>query len=286
MYVFLFSDIENSTSLWEHFPHKMEQVLLRHNIILEACVAESGGRVVKNLGDGVFAVFEGGDPLGCSLDIQRQVAGEHWGIVADLRVRVTLNAGDAVRQKHDFFGPAVNRAAHLVDIGWGGQILLTGSVLKICEPPPDTQLQDLGIHLLKDLSQPTHVFQLSHPSLPLQQFPPLRSLSPMEPDALAEALTIAREFNVVPLALYTLIGVARLLSVQGKSATAAELALLVLNHPTNTDFTRAKAEELLRELQNELSPSALAGVWDRAASADLWEMTNQVLVEMDWANTP
>ena len=39
----------------------------------------------------------------------------------------------------------------------------------------DVTLSDLGIHRLKDLASPEHVWQLTHPSLP-QKFSPLKSL--------------------------------------------------------------------------------------------------------------
>src|SRR5437016_886728 len=41
--------------------------------------------------------------------------------------------------------------------------------------PADVSLRDLGLHRLKDLQQPEHLFQLLHPALPAD-FPPLRSL--------------------------------------------------------------------------------------------------------------
>ena len=37
--------------------------------------------------------------------------------------------------------------------------------------------RDLGEHLLKDVSAPQQIYQLVHPELPRQEFPPLRTLS-------------------------------------------------------------------------------------------------------------
>jgi hypothetical protein len=65
-----------------------------------------------------------------------------------------------------------------MDIGHGGQVLLSRATKEVVEPdlPERISLEDLGEHRLKDLEQPEHVFQVVHPELP-DTFPPLRSLS-------------------------------------------------------------------------------------------------------------
>ena len=55
---FLFTDLENSTSLWEQFPELMRTALARHDGLLQAAVEGQNGRIVKTTGDGIHAVFE------------------------------------------------------------------------------------------------------------------------------------------------------------------------------------------------------------------------------------
>ncbi|MFN2138830.1 MAG: adenylate/guanylate cyclase domain-containing protein, partial [Candidatus Promineifilaceae bacterium] len=55
---FLFTDIEDSTMLWERYGEGMRPALARHDALLRAAVEEHGGRVVKTTGDGLMAVFE------------------------------------------------------------------------------------------------------------------------------------------------------------------------------------------------------------------------------------
>ena len=78
----------------------------------------------------------------------------------------------------DYFGPAVNRAARLLAVGHGGQILLSQAVCEVVRDhlPPDASLHDLGAHQLKDLSRAEQIWQLTVPDLPAD-FPPLASLS-------------------------------------------------------------------------------------------------------------
>lgn len=177
MPVFLFTDIENSTRLWEEYKKAMGNVLSRHDAILQEHIEKYGGKTLKHTGDGIFAVFENGEPLQCVLEIQKQVSGEDWGVIGELRIRMALHTGGAEKRGQDYFGPAVNRTARLLAAGWGGQILLTPEVTHACELPTRATLQDLGAHLLKDLGAPQQIYGLVHPDLALQEFPPLQSLS-------------------------------------------------------------------------------------------------------------
>jgi len=95
MAVFLLSDIENSTPMWEAYPAAMAAALSRPDALLAARIAAAGGRVVKHLGDGVFAVFDDGEPLAWALDIRTRLTGEDWGPPGEVRVRMALHAGPA-----------------------------------------------------------------------------------------------------------------------------------------------------------------------------------------------
>jgi predicted ATPase/class 3 adenylate cyclase len=177
MSIFLFTDIEGSTTKWEKHREEMGKALSRHDALLQECMQAFGGRVIKHTGDGVFAVFEQGDPLLCALEFQKRLALEGWGEIGELRVRMALHAGEAEKRGGDYFGPVVNRTARLLSAGWGGQVLLSSEAASFCLLPSQATLMDLGTHLLKDLIEPQRIFMLAHPELPLKEFPPLRSLT-------------------------------------------------------------------------------------------------------------
>ena len=54
---FLFTDIEDSTKLWEQYPEAMKMALAKHDSILKEAIVSNHGYVVKTTGDGVHAVF-------------------------------------------------------------------------------------------------------------------------------------------------------------------------------------------------------------------------------------
>jgi len=155
----------------------MKKILPRHDVIIKENIEKFGGRVIKHTGDGIFAIFEDGEPLQCALAIQKMFEKEDWGTIGELRIRIGLHAGYAEKRADDYFGPVINRTARIMAVAWGGQIILTPAVASATKLPVGATLEDLGVHLLKDLTEPQQIFGLTHPDLKLKEFPPLRSLS-------------------------------------------------------------------------------------------------------------
>ena len=123
--------------------------------------------------------------------MQRRLAAEHWSSIDELRIRIAIHAGPADYRAGDYFGSTVNRLARLMATAWGGQIILTSEVKDIALLPDGARLLDLGVHLLKDLTEPQQVFGLVHEDLPLQEFPALRSMS-SQPNNLPRQPTLFR----------------------------------------------------------------------------------------------
>jgi len=175
---FVFADLESSTRLWERFPDEMKGAMERHEEILRDAVNGTGGRVVKITGDGLMAVF--GSPsaaVAAALEAQRALQHESWGETGPLRVRMGVHVGVAQQRAADFYGPPVNRAARITAAAHGGQVLLSADAARLADPlPAEAGLRDLGEHRLRDLAQPQHIFQLTHPEL-ASDLPPLATLS-------------------------------------------------------------------------------------------------------------
>jgi len=54
----LFTDLENSTPLWENHPELMQDLSSRHDFLMREAIEANRGQVVKTTGDGFHAVFE------------------------------------------------------------------------------------------------------------------------------------------------------------------------------------------------------------------------------------
>jgi len=175
---FLFTDLEASTRLWEEYPEAMGDALTRHDEILRSVIDAQGGHVVKTTGDGVHAAFAAStSAVLAARDAQLGLAGEAWGQTGPLRVRMGIHTCQAEVRDGDYYGSAVNRAARLMSVANGAQVVLSLATEELAREglPSDVSLLDLGEHRLRDLSHTERVFQLCAPGLP-SEFPPLQSL--------------------------------------------------------------------------------------------------------------
>jgi predicted ATPase/class 3 adenylate cyclase len=167
---FLFTDIERSTQLWESVPESMRPALERHDALLRAAIDAHGGYVVKTTGDGVHAAFgRAGDALAAAVAMQEGLGAEPWPEGATVRVRIGVHTGEASERDGDYFGTVVNRAARLMAVAHGGQVVCSQSTAALAGN--GSALRSLGEHRLRDLAAAEQVFQVGD-----GVFPPLRSV--------------------------------------------------------------------------------------------------------------
>ncbi len=228
---FLFTEIEGSTQLWEQHPAAMRAAIPQHDAILKDAVEKHAGYVVKTTGVGLMAAFGVADnALRAALESQQALASATWGETGPLRVRMALHTGPADERGGDYFGPTLNRAARLMAVGHGGQVLLSRMTAELVRDhlPEAVTLRDLGEQRLKDLARPEHVYQVTAASLPAD-FPALKTLDthtnnlPTQP-----TMFIGRETEMADLRRLLLRDQIRLMTLTGPGGTGkTRLALQV-----------------------------------------------------------
>ncbi len=174
----LFSDIEGGVRLWETDRDAMAVASSRHDRIVREQVQAGGGQVFNTVGDAHRAAFA--DPvaaLSSAVAIQRAVAAEPWASSLPIRVCMALHSGACAKRGGDYVGPVVNRAARLLEIGHGGQVLVTAATYALLADrlPAGIGLSDLGEQRLRDMGRAERVFQVTGSGL-AERFGVLRSL--------------------------------------------------------------------------------------------------------------
>ena len=153
----LFTDIVGSTELSQRLsPEAADEVRRGHFSILRQAIAQKGGTEVKNLGDGLMAVFGSASAaLGCAVGMQQ-------GVEQDNRksrhpavgLRIGLSGGEVVPEDDDYWGDSVVEAARLCALCEGGQILASDVVRLTAGRRSPHQCRSVGALNLKGLPDP------------------------------------------------------------------------------------------------------------------------------------
>jgi predicted ATPase/class 3 adenylate cyclase len=210
---FLFTDIEGSTRLLNELGDEYAAVLAEHRRLLRHAFERHGGVEVDTQGDAFFVAFaRAGDALAAAQDAQAALAEE------PIDVRMGIHSGEPILMEEGYVGIDVHRAARICAAAHGGQVVLSERTRVLVDG--DFDLRDLGLHKLKDLTEPDNLFQLAG-----GEFPPLHSLNatnlPTQP-----SLLIGRDHELGEL--LQLVPERRLLTLTGAGGSGkTRLALQV-----------------------------------------------------------
>lgn len=158
MVALVFTDIRNSTALWESNPG-MQTAIRMHNQLLRRQLRAIGGYEVKTEGDAFMVSFPTvTSALLWCLTVQLELLREDWPqeildseegreitnargdiIYRGLSVRMGMHWGapvceaDPITRRMDYFGPMVNRSARISAVAEGGQISASQDVIDIIQ---------------------------------------------------------------------------------------------------------------------------------------------------------
>ena len=150
----MFTDVQQSTMLWNTNREAMEKSIEVHHRTMRQVISRHRGYEVKTIGDSFFVVHS--DPevmLKLAFEAQRALLDAQWpveilttpdscvevdknGVMTfkGLRVRMGIHFGpvnsvyDDVSKGFDFYGDAVNTAARVESVAFGGQTLISDAV--------------------------------------------------------------------------------------------------------------------------------------------------------------
>jgi TolB-like protein/Tfp pilus assembly protein PilF len=128
---------------------------------VEPAIAEHGGRIVKNTGDGLLAEFPSAvEAVRAAVQFQTRIHEFTIGDAEDRRIafRVGVNIGDVIVEPNDVFGDGVNIAARLESIAEPGGICISSSVYDYIRGKVAVDFADLGERALKNIARPVRAY--------------------------------------------------------------------------------------------------------------------------------
>jgi predicted ATPase/class 3 adenylate cyclase len=158
----LFTDIEGSTRLLTELGDEYADALSDHRRVLRQAFERHGGVEVDTQGDAFFVAFSSAAGAVAAADqAQAELA---------LPVRMGIHTGEPQLVGEGYVGLDVHQGARICGVAHGGQIVVSQRARDASGG--ETVLRDLGLHRLKDLSEPVRLYQVGD-----REFPRLRSLN-------------------------------------------------------------------------------------------------------------
>jgi predicted ATPase/DNA-binding winged helix-turn-helix (wHTH) protein len=233
---FLFAAIAGGTAAPAAAADRLRETLRRIG------VDRHGGIALHVVDEALCVAFP--EPIGAvsaALDVQRVLCNPDSGEAA-VDARMGLHSGTTeATDGQEFGGPTLARAAQVVAVAHGGQILLTAATVALLDrnAPQDGELRDLGDHTLRGFARPERLYQLDAPGL-RSGFAPIRTRETMRTN--------------LPPSLTPLVGRREALAEVGGKAQQSRMVTLV--GAGGTGKTR-----LALEAARRLAGTFADGVW-------------------------
>jgi class 3 adenylate cyclase len=204
---FLFTDIEESTTLLRTLGDGYADLVREHRRILSEIAERSGGVVYGAFADEISVVFRTAAEAVSTASLgQRSFAAASLPGGVKVRVRMGIHTGQPVTGRGEYLGLDVHRTARICAAGHGGQVLLSDAAHAAFGDlsPVGVAFRDLGTHVLKGLPEPERLFQLLIAGVRID-FPALRvgAQSPPPPELPRRPHELARSLQAALTRLRT-----------------------------------------------------------------------------------
>jgi len=135
----MFTDIVGYTALMGESESSALQFLKTNLLIHQRLVKKYHGKIVKELGDGILALFENGtESVLCAIEIQKEARKE------TIQLRIGIHEGEVVFKNGDIFGDEVNIASRIQEECASGGICISNNVYRIIRNKEGLKAESIG----------------------------------------------------------------------------------------------------------------------------------------------
>jgi len=152
----MFTDIVGYTALMGNNEQKAFELLHKNREIQKPVIEEFGGRVIKELGDGILASFPAvSNAVYAAIKIQEACFNSKA-----FELRIGIHQGEVVFENDDIFGDAVNIASRLQVLAPPAGIFVSESVQRDLANKNDIRSEFVRVENLKNVKEPIQVYKI------------------------------------------------------------------------------------------------------------------------------
>jgi class 3 adenylate cyclase len=152
----MFTDIVGYTAMMGSNEQKAFELLRKNREIQKPIIEEFGGRVIKELGDGIMATFSAvSNAVYAAIKIQEACENNR-----EFQLRIGIHQGEVVFENDDIFGDAVNIASRLQTLAPPTGIYVSESVQRDLQNKNEIRSEFVAVETLKNVKEPVRVYKI------------------------------------------------------------------------------------------------------------------------------
>lgn len=152
----MFTDIVGYTAMMGNNEQKAFELLRKNREIQKPIIEEYGGRLIKELGDGILASFPAvSNAVYAAIKIQEACIDSKA-----FELRIGIHQGEVVFENNDIFGDAVNIASRLQVLAPPAGIFVSESVQRDLSNKNDIRSEFVSVENLKNVKDPIRVYKI------------------------------------------------------------------------------------------------------------------------------
>lgn len=156
----MFTDIVGYTALMGQDEQKAFDFLQKNRELQKPLIEQYGGRWIKELGDGVMAIFNTvSDAVNAAVTIQKECIKAN-----NFQLRIGIHQGEVVAEADDVFGDAVNIASRIQACAKPGSIFISEAVYNNVFNKKDIQTRFIKEETLKNVKDPVRMYEVMIPA--------------------------------------------------------------------------------------------------------------------------
>ncbi|MBC8377324.1 MAG: adenylate/guanylate cyclase domain-containing protein [FCB group bacterium] len=159
----MFTDIVGYSKMMTMDEQNAFRLLEIHDDICEKLIAGRNGRLVKKIGDSIFAEFSSSlDASQCAIEIQNElrVYNSDKNTEDQIWVKIGIHVGDVVEKGGDLFGEGVNIASRIQPLAEKGGICISNEVFRSIQNRKEISAASLGHYELKNILEEWNIYRL------------------------------------------------------------------------------------------------------------------------------
>jgi class 3 adenylate cyclase/TolB-like protein/Tfp pilus assembly protein PilF len=158
----MFTDIVGYSKMVENNESLAVKLLTEHDEIIEPIIISNNGRIIKHIGDAIFAEFPNvSEAVKSAVSFQKQLRNRNQLSRSEDRIviRVGIHTGEVIEKDEDLFGNAVNLGSRIEGTATPGGIAVSEIVYNKIKTN-QFHMRSMGYVKLKNIVKPLQIFKI------------------------------------------------------------------------------------------------------------------------------